>query len=236
MESPPKLVKSIKILVICVGSTDPYIRHGGLMRRITTRDECALYLTDHVSGAMSALQSVALHAVILADNALPSRWLETLEFRALHYKLIEYTDSGGLIIFGMDFGLHASADTLEHYFAAGWGLPWRLASYSTARLYMNADPCYWWNTKIGPVSYLSTALLLTTVEPSWRVYTVTAESWNETEARTVPRELLDIKAAAVVFQPYGGGRLGFIGDFCPSLPVEDIHLCMMNLTFLEPYS
>ena len=195
-----------------------------------------MYSANEVSGARSGLQYPAPRAVILADNALPSRWQETPEIAALHYELVEYTRSGGVIIFGMDFAVLASADTLEGYFAAGWGLPWRLALYSTARLYMNADPCYWYNRKISPVSYLTTALLLTTVDPSWRVYTVTSKSWSETEARTVPPELLDIKAAAVVFQPFEAGRLGFIGDFCPSLPVEDIHLCMMNLTLLEPWN
>ncbi|KAM5432971.1 hypothetical protein McanMca71_006533 [Microsporum canis] len=132
------------------------------------------------------------------------------KYSAVLDKVISYVRDGGTIVLGGHFSSFAKPDHLKRFFEFSWGLPWQSGYYHRTTVHVNVN-CQGLETRGLPASYSQKALFLKNVPPEGRLYLPNRDSMTESRVFG-PERISDLSQAAVVFAPYGRGRIGYVGD------------------------
>lgn len=166
------------------------------------RSKTLLKEVTHISSAMKCLEGSPIQkfaTIIVTDHAIMEQ-----EFAAVNKKLIEYTKSGGTVVFGLMMPNLASPPIFDRFFedgigGSGWGLNWKFGTYSRETYNANNQShlASKFQGKLDP--YNTKAVSLLNAKPEDRVY------------------LNEENQSPVIFAKYGNsetkqGYVGWLGD------------------------
>ncbi|KAJ7491054.1 hypothetical protein FB451DRAFT_630247 [Mycena latifolia] len=153
---------------------------------------------ETAEGALPLLASTALGGVFITDTGILQK-----KHAALLAKLVAYVKAGGTVVLGDVFSAMISGPEMEAFFRDGWGLPWKMASYTRATFVLNRHTNKRAAASPGLVnSYMMKAVLLSGVPAAAALYLPSEESPH----------FIDRAETPLVFAEVGQGRLGYVGD------------------------
>ncbi|KAJ7084842.1 hypothetical protein B0H15DRAFT_383077 [Mycena belliarum] len=147
--------------------------------------------------AMPLLASPALSGVFITDPAVAAT-----KHAALLARLVAYTRAGGTVVLGGAFSSLIERPVMEAFFQNGWGVSWRVASYTRSTFVLNRRTALAESAvKQLQNAYVMKAVTLTGVPTAASLYLPGDES-----------HIADPTETPVVFAEVGNGRLGYVGD------------------------
>ncbi|RPD52547.1 hypothetical protein L226DRAFT_496202 [Lentinus tigrinus ALCF2SS1-7] len=177
--------------------------YRGLMRNAYIAEAC-----DAVDANAALLDSSPPDAVVVTDAAITE-----VSYSALLQKLVDYTNNGGTLIFGVNFSTFFPQMKSREFFQR-WKLSWSSGDYYRTTFALNPAgvPSPLSSAALVP-SFSMKALHLKDVPAECAVYYATSDSHLESlvyaPTKITPKQATQTPAA---FAPVGKGFLGYIGD------------------------